>query len=87
MPAIYCLTGLAMDSSILPLLQACLRRSLESIRVWRDALSDVESTLTARDALQRSVEAMRQMTTLQNATAWAELRRETEEDLASVLQV
>jgi hypothetical protein len=30
---------------------------------------------------------MRQMTTLQNATAWAELRRETEEDLASVLQV
>jgi len=68
-------------------LQACVRRTLERAAVWGIAMLDVESLIVDRWDLQTSVSVISQQSSLQKAEAWAEFRRDTEDNLELVSMV
>jgi len=69
---------------VAPVLQACVRRTLERTAIWGIAMSDVENLLVERWDLQINFSTISQQSSLQKAEAWAEFRQETEDKLFSV---
>jgi hypothetical protein len=70
-----------------PGLQACLRRTAHSAKVWCTAMTAVESLIAERWDTQKLLSAISQQSSLQHVATWAEFQKETRDKLAQILQV
>ena len=71
----------------MPGLQACLRRTAHSAKVWCTAMTAVESLIAERWDTQKLLCAISQQSSLQNVATWAEFQQETRDKLAQIWQV